>query len=135
MNFAKIIEISKAYDKNLFPSRSLHLTFVLYKNRILQIAQNKKTTHPINLLNRKISKTGTDFSNSGCRCSELNALIQIRNLTNIKYNKLILVNVRINKLGEINWSKPCNSCRNLLNYFKFKSVYFSTQNGFQKYEI
>ncbi|MEK6878284.1 MAG: hypothetical protein AABY22_01680, partial [Nanoarchaeota archaeon] len=58
----KIKEIAFAFDRNLFPSRNLHLSFIIYKGRIISIDQNSKKTHPINLRNPKINADGINVS-------------------------------------------------------------------------
>ena len=125
----KIKEISFAFDKDLFPGRNLHLSFLIYKGRIISIGQNSKKTHPINLKNRKISKDGVDISSFRGICSEWSALRQLKNLTNIPAHKCSLINIRINKNNEIRNSKPCNSCAKLISFFSISDVSYTNENG------
>ncbi len=125
----KIKEIAFAFDRDLFPSRSLHLSFIVYKGRIISIGQNSKKTHPINLKNKKINKDGVDISAFRGSCSEWSAINKLKNLTNIPASKCQLINIRINKENEIRMSKPCNSCMGLLAFFNLKTVYFSNEKG------
>ena len=126
---AKIKEIAFAFDRDLFPSKSLHLSFIVYKGRIISIGQNSKKTHPINLRNKKINKDGIDISSFRGTCSELSALTQLIRMTNISANKCQLINIRVNKQNEIRMARPCNSCLGLLAFFRVKNVYFSNEKG------
>ena len=125
----KIKEIAFAFDRDLFPSRNLHLSFIVYKGRIISIGQNSKKTHPINLKNKKINKDGVDVTTSKGSCSELSAVQKLKNLTNIPVGKCQLINIRVNRQNEIRNSKPCSSCDSLLRFFRFSSVWFSNEKG------
>lgn len=129
MNLNKIKEIAFAFDRDLFPGRNLHLSFITYKNRIICIGQNSKKTHPINLRNPKISIDGSDISSFRGSCSEYSAINKLKNLTNIKISKCSLINIRINRLNEIRISRPCNSCMGLLAHYAFRDVYYSNNEG------
>ena len=125
----KIKEIAFAFDRELFPNRNLHLSFIIYKGRIISIGQNSKKTHPMNLRNRKINKEGVDISSFRGSCSEWNAISRLKNLTNIPAHKCYLINIRVNKNNEIRMSMPCSSCLKLLSFFNIKKVYYSNENG------
>ena len=134
--FNQIKDIAFAFDKEAFVERSLHLSFIIYKGRIISIGQNSKKTHPINLRNPRINKEGVNISNIKGSCSEWGAISRLRNLTNIPSAKCSLINIRINKLNEIRMSQPCSSCRNLIRYQGFKNVWFSNETGtFEKYDV
>jgi cytidine deaminase len=110
--------------------RCHHFSFVVYKNRVIAAGQNNKKTHPVNLKNKKFSiYNGIDVSTEKYTCSEYNAILKLKRLTNIDTRKCQLVNLRINRNGEIDYAKPCSSCKNLLNYFEFKSVEFTDNSG------
>ena len=125
----KIKEIAFAFDRELFPNRSLHLSFIIYKGRIISIGQNSKKTHPTNLKNKKINREGINISPIKGTCSELSAIKKLKALTNIPTDKCQLINIRINKNNQIRMSKPCVSCDNLLAYHSFQSVWFSDEKG------
>lgn len=125
----KIKEIAFAFDKNLFPGRNLHLSFLIYKGRIISIGQNSKKTHPMNLKNRKISKDGVDISGIRGTCSELSSLKQLVRLTNIPSTKCQMINIRINKNNEIRMSRPCYSCLRLLAFYDITDVCYSNEKG------
>ena len=127
--FDKIKEIAFAFDKNSFPSKNLHLSFLIYKGRIISIGQNSKKTHPINLRNRKISKEGVDISTFKGVCSEWSAISKLKNLTNIPAHKCSLINIRINKNNDIRMSRPCCGCLSLLAFFDISNVFYSNEKG------
>ncbi len=123
--FLRAVEIALAFDKDGFPGRNLHLSFLVYKGRFVSIAGHKLSTHPVNVrFNRKV-KNGIDYSHFSGTCSEFHAFLKLKNTTNIPFEKCILINVRINKLNELNLACPCGSCKNLIKYLNLKRVYYS----------
>jgi hypothetical protein len=111
-------------------NRCQHISFILNKNRLISIGTNSRKTHPVNLVNRKISKiTGEDYSDQKFRCSEFNAILKLKRKTNIDTKKCTLVNIRYDRNGNIAMAKPCMSCENLLRYFEFKKVIWSGGDG------
>ena len=112
------------------PRRCHHFSFILYKQRIVAIGSNLPKTHPSNLKNRKISKiTGEDYSDQKHTCSEFNSITKLKKLTNINTNRCVLVNVRYDRNKKLALAKPCMSCNNLLKYFQFKKVIWTTNEG------
>ena len=57
--------------------------------------------------------------------SEMNAIIK---LGQKNYEDLVLINTRINRKNEIDYSCPCNGCMEMLFSLGFKKVYFTTKN-------
>jgi len=75
-----------------------------------------------------------DYSEGSSTCSEWVCLNKIKKTTNIDYNKLILVNVRIDREGSVRNSRPCKSCESLLKALQPKKVYYTNDNGeFEEY--
>jgi hypothetical protein len=110
--------------------RCKHFSFILHKGRIVSIGVNQQKTHPTNLKNRKVSSiTGKDYSDQKHTCSEFSAILKLKNLTNIDTKKCTLVNIRYNRNKKLDLAAPCMSCKNLLNYFQFKKVFWSDKNG------
>ena len=134
MNFQKYIDLSLAlFDPN-YPLRCQHFTFVTKNGgKILAIGRNQNKFHSLNIKNPGICKNG-DFFTKLSICSEFSALNRIKNTTQIKYNKLILFNIRIDRNKKICLSRPCNSCKSLLNWLGIKKIYYTDENGhFIKY--
>ena len=91
---------------------------------------NCNKTHPINLLNPKFSKeNGLNFSDQKQVCSELNAILKLKRLTNIQTDRCTLVNLRYDKNKKLTLSKPCSSCENLLKYHNFKKIIWTNVDG------
>lgn len=130
MNKKRLEDIAYSLIDRSSNKRCHHFSFVIYKNRIIAIGQNNRKTHPINLVNRKKStKTGEDFSEEKHTCSEFNAILKLKNLTNINTKKCNLVNLRIDRNNKLAYAKPCESCKSLLSFFEFKSVEWTNEFG------
>lgn len=129
--FDKSIEIAFAlFEKQRdFSQRCNHFSFIFLRNRLLTIARNTLKTHPINLYNPKYGLSGADITYTKGSCSELNAFIKIRNLTNIPFNKLTLINIRINNNGDLALAAPCSSCSSLIKYLSPKEVFYTNNFG------
>lgn len=118
-------EIAQAlYDPN-HPLRTFHVSFIVHKRKIISVGVNAPKTHRINLLN----PTGRDNDETRGRCSELDAITKLINKTKIDTNKCKLINVRVDRNGDVNISKPCPSCSNLIKYHGFKRVIYTDKNG------
>lgn len=132
-HFRRLEEIAESlidWDDNI---RCRHFSFILNKKRIVSIGMNQRKTHPTNLKNRKISKiTGEDFSEQKHICSEFNAIIKLKRLTNIDTKKCTLINIRYDRNKKLALAQPCMSCDSLLAYHGFKKIIWSTNDG--KYE-
>lgn len=132
--FQKLEDIALSLLDNHNANRCRHFSFILYKNRLISTGLNVNKTHPMNLRNKKISRiTGEDYSDQKQTCSELNAILKLKRLTNIDTRKCTLVNLRYDRNDKIALAKPCSSCQSLLRYHNFKQVIWSTNNGYQTY--
>jgi hypothetical protein len=130
MNKQRLKDLAFSLMDSSSKKRCHHFSFIMHKGRIISIGQNNTKTHPINLINRKTSsKTGKDFSNEKHTCSEFNAILKFRKLTNINSSKCSIVNIRIDRNNNLAFAKPCMSCESLLKYFEFKNIYWSDHTG------
>lgn len=110
--------------------RCRHFSFILIKKRIVSIGYNTQKTHPANLRHKKFSLiTGEDISEHKLTCSEFNAIIKLKNLTNIDTKKCTLVNLRYDRNKKIAFAAPCMSCVSLLSYHEFKKIIWTDANG------
>jgi hypothetical protein len=100
-----------------------HASFVLYKKRIISIGFNHFKTHP------KARKLGYMFDEMH---SELDAFRKIPKCFLDK--KLVLVNVRYNKNGEMRMSKPCHICESWCREI-FHKIYYTDNEGIKELEI
>jgi len=114
---------------NLEHPENFHITFIVYKRKILSIGLNDSKTSPINLLNPKTDRNGQNISQFKGRCSELKAILNLKNKTNIPFKKTTLINVRINRNKRFDLAFPCQSCRSLLTFFEFKSIIVTDKDG------
>jgi len=111
------------------------VTFALYKRKIVSIGINSTKTHPdIKKLNYS-SEEGEDLRNIARTHSELNCILKVKNKLNYKNLKdITFINVRIDKMGNAKYSKPCNGCSDLLKRIGYKNIYYSGECGnFFKY--
>ena len=130
LKYKRLEEVARSLIDWDNPRRCHHSSFILYKNRIVAIGSNLPKTHPTNLKNRKISKvTGEDYSTQKHICSEFNAINKLKKLTNIDTKKCTIVNIRYDRNKNLALAKPCMSCENLLRYFEFKRVVWTTDEG------
>ena len=127
--FQKSVELSHAlYDEKSI-LRCQHFCYIWYKDRIISIGRNSvKTNTTTFYYNPKINKDGKNISGFTGTCAELNAFLRLKNKTNIKTEKCILVNIRIDNNKKLNFSHPCLSCVSLLRFLNFKKIYFSNKN-------
>lgn len=125
--FNKAIELSRAmYDPN-FPLRCQHFSFIFYKNTLVSVGRNSPKTTPINILNQPLNRENVIHYKGSC--AEWNSVNRLKNLTNIPFNKCILINTRINRNGEIAYARPCLFCCNLLRFIDLRGVYYTGYSG------
>lgn len=109
--------------------RNMHCSMAIYKNRIISVGFNQKKTNPTNLRNKKINSSGVDYSQSGFTCSEYSCLNRVRRKTNISFNKITIINIRVDRNGKIRNSAPCRSCQDLFRWISLSKVYHTTDDG------
>ena len=129
-SYKRLEEIAKSLLDSSTSNRCRHFSFILFKNRLIATGMNCNKTHPINLKNRKVSRvTGDDYSDQKHVCSELNAILKLKRLTNIDTKKCTLINIRYDRNDKIALAKPCMSCKSLLQYHNFKHIIWTNNNG------
>jgi deoxycytidylate deaminase len=121
----KYISLAKAMMPIDLPARCYHVSFATYKGKIISIGFNSAKTNPINLKNRKKNSCGKDYSEQKMTCSELSCLKKVKNKTNIPFNKITLINVRIDRNGDVRCSKPCESCEKLIDFLGIKRILYT----------
>lgn len=132
--FPKLEEIAISLLEDHNANRCRHFSFILHKGRIISIGLNSAKTHPLNLRNRKISRvTGEDYSSQKQTCSELNAILKLKRLTNIDTRRCTLINLRYDRNDQLALAKPCSSCQSLLRYHNFKDIVWSTPHGYESF--
>jgi hypothetical protein len=101
-----------------------HHTFIIQDNSVIEWGQNKAGSPPIFYKpHQKIH-------------SEYIAYKKARGLLN-KQKTFQVVNIRLNKQGNLKLSKPCSCCNNFLKAMGCKTVYFSTgiEDSFAKLSL
>lgn len=130
LHFKRLEDIALSLIDWNDPIRCRHFSFILHKKRIVAIGINQQKTHPTNLKNRKVSAiTGEDFSDQKHICSEFNAIIKLKKLTNIDTKKCTLINLRYDRNKKLALASPCMSCVSLLKYHEFKQVIWTDNRG------
>jgi deoxycytidylate deaminase len=128
VNFSKIVEVSYALiNKHNADLRCRHFSFVLDKNKIVSIGLNSLKTHPKNLKYNYVNKLNENISDIVGTHSELSAVIK---LGEEDCSGLTLVNTRINRNDELDFSAPCSGCCDMIKQLNFKNIYFSNNMGF-----
>jgi len=100
-----------------------HISLVIHKKRIIAVGFNHFKSHP------KAKELGYTFDEMH---SELDAYRKIPK--NLLGKKLILVNARYNKFGQMRMSKPCVTCESWCREI-FSKIYYTTDDGICKLEI
>ncbi len=126
--FSKCLEIARADFSPIYEHRCQVFSFSIYKGRIISIGRNRIKTNPINLVNRLYFRDGVVHLNKGT-CAEFNCLNKLKNKTNIPFDKITLINVRLNKSLNPCMSRPCKSCESLIHYVKPREVWFTNELG------
>ena len=115
----KLIEISRSL-KDVPNAHNRHFTFIVRKKRVLSMGWNNGCkTHP------KAKELGYRFDNIH---SELAAIL------NFKYpldtlEKCVLVNVRVNRFGQLRMAMPCKRCLLWLSSFGLDSIWYTNHCG------
>jgi len=127
MKFEKLKEISLALaPKHPTDQRCRHFSFIMYKKRILSIGVNTPKTHPLNLKHNYVNKRNIPIHDLVGTHSELSAVIK---LGTDDCDGLIMVNTRVNRNNEIDFSMPCKGCTSFLETLNFKRIYYSDKDG------
>jgi hypothetical protein len=99
-----------------------HFSFIVQNNKILEMGFNRKGP-PLE---------GFGYSKEfGKIHSENDVYRKTKGI--IDHSKPFdIVNIRLNKRGQLRLSKPCSCCANFLRVVGCRHVYFSTNDGFAK---
>lgn len=102
-------------------SSFLHYSFLIDKTKPIAIGYNDVTCS-----GARINKRYYFYPLNGVH-AEADALRRYRG----KYNKLKMVNIRLNKKGELRYSRPCELCYNILKDCGIRRLYYSTDTKFE----
>ena len=99
-----------------------HFSFVVQNNRILELGTN--------LAGKSIYSR---FYLERCKVhSETDAYRKAKGLLDSANTAFEIVNIRLNKAGDLRNSKPCECCQNFLGVVGAAKVWYSTATGFAK---
>lgn len=126
MNLNKIIEISFALaGRHRHIQRCKHFSFIYDKNKLLSIGINSPKTHPLNLKYNYLNKQKNKISHIVGTHSEMSAVIK---LGLESCDGLTIINTRINRKNEIDYSFPCNGCMEMLRELKFSKIFYTSKD-------
>ena len=99
-----------------------HFSFIIQKNKLVEWSTNISKAAPLTIFG---------YSNISGRHAETNAYDKAKGILD-KTSGFEVVNIRLNKAGNLKLSKPCACCYSFLESFGCTSVWFSTEAGFAK---
>ena len=116
--FERLIKLS--FDLIDKPSTlNLHYSFILLRNNVLSIGWSSTKTTPMAL------KIGYRYQSCHSELSSIKRFI----LPPSELRRCKLVNIRINRLGQIQNSEPCKFCKKFLKEFDFREIWYTTKEG------
>lgn len=127
----KCIEMAKAGEPFANDHRCAHFAFLVKKSRIMHMGQNSCKTHP-----KTLEYNYDNYNDNLCRIhAEFNVLVRgsIKEKTE-DLSHYELINIRIDRKGNINNGRPCPGCRHVAQQFGIKHIYYSTAEGTVNYE-
>lgn len=131
--FRKSLETAAALFDPDYPIRCQVFSFAWSRGRLIAVGRNQNKTHPLNLINVLRFDTG-EIHRDKLTCAELSLAIKIKKTTNIPFEKITIVNVRLDKNKNVKMSRPCNSCSSLCAFIQPKALYYTNDLGvFEKY--
>ena len=126
MNLSKVIEISYALaGKHRGNHRCRHFSFIYERNTLISVGVNSPKTHPSNLKYNYINKQKDRISDIIGTHSELSAVLK---LGYEDCSGLTIINTRINRKNEVDYSRPCIGCMDMLTQLVFKRIFYTTKD-------
>jgi hypothetical protein len=102
----------------------LHYSFIIQNNKIVEYATNGTWEPPIYFGYHRFEKGSKPKLHA-----EIWAFKKARGI--IDQNKSFqIINIRMNKQGQIKMSKPCKACYNLMTTFGCDRFWYSSEAGF-----
>ena len=102
----------------------LHWSFIIQRGQIVEWGTNRVGNPPMSLGYKKWQQ----------RHAETEAIRRARGILD-RNQPWEIVNIRINRLGEVRNSKPCECCERALQIVGCSRVWFTSEKGFQKVDI
>jgi deoxycytidylate deaminase len=79
----------------------------------------------------KIMSIGINTYERDSKHAEKNAIENFLRSEKGRLNRCILIVIRLGKSGEVQSSKPCCDCVNMIKRHNIKRIFYSTYNGFE----
>lgn len=118
------LRISKQNVENHpYHGRKYHYSYIISKNTILGWSTNKNFSLP-----KHFGYDSRIDNNTAFMHSEIAAWYKTKGL--LQGRKFQLINIRINKSGELRISRPCVCCHTILNKLGCNKFYYSSNIGF-----
>lgn len=121
---AKNIAISKIENHPEYDNY-IHYTFIVKNNKLLGYGCNMRGEPPVTFGYHERLNGGRPKLHS-----EFVAYKKMKGL--LKGEAFEIINIRLNRKGEMKLSAPCNCCMNFLKETDCKNIYYSTDEGFEK---
>ena len=119
INFKKLEEIAFALlPRHRGQMRTFHVAGVYRRKRLVSLGFNKDITHP------KIGEF--KYHELAKVHAELSAVIK-GGLENYKGHEIAVL--RINRNDKVDYSCPCNGCKDMIKQLNFSRAYFSNKSG------
>ena len=131
----KFLDKSLIIAKKLFPlntERHFHVAMIFDRNKLISIGQNNTKKISSNAIYFGKRYNVTRFVDWPYEHSEINAIARIWSRIRID-SRLKIVVVRIGRSGKLLNSKPCDSCKTVMDAIGLDRVFFSTNDGFSTY--
>lgn len=106
--------------------RCRHFSFVFDGPKLVSVGLNNRKTHPRNLLYSYVGRDEVEISSFVGTHSEMSAVLRIgrENCRGLK-----MVNLRINRRGEFDHSRPCRGCLDMMRSLEFNEVFYTEMDG------
>lgn len=116
----RTIDFARAMCPLNLEHRCSHVSFLILKGKIVHIGTNSVRTHPENLK--------YNYHNNGAvgLHAELAVCIKSRKEDLSNYSMVVL---RVDRTGQLNNSKPCRGCENVIKQFNINDVWYSNNKG------
>jgi len=125
-NLSRAVEISYAFaGKRSLKQRCRHFSFIFDRSRLVSMGVNNYKTHPLNMRYNYVNRHNHRISCFVGTHSEMSAVIK---LGEDCCKGLTLVNTRINRKNELDYSCPCKGCLDMIVKLGFKSVFYTTKD-------
>lgn len=106
--------------------RCRHFSFVFDANRLVSVGLNSRKTHPRNLLYSYKGRDDVDISPMVGTHSEMSAVLR---MDEDDCRGLKMVNVRVNRRGNFDHSRPCRGCVDMIRRLGFREVFYTDGDG------